>query len=159
MFEHFVHHPLICCPYILQIERHNPVAVDSSFSYEGCFLFINWMHKDLMVSIVYIQWTEKLIPRCLIHQFIYLGLGVVILWACLFQVCEFHTYLSFVVDLLYHHNVGESFGVPHLSYESCLYEFIHLFRDGILLVPPYTSLLLSYWKEVGVYTQPMWSYL
>jgi hypothetical protein len=37
----------------------------------------------------------------------------------LVQVCEIHTHLSFVVGLLYHHNIGEPFEVCHLPYEAC----------------------------------------
>jgi len=158
VFEHFIHHPLICCPYILQTEMHSPVAVGTSFGYEGRVLFVSWMHRDLIISKVCIQWIEKLIPRCWIHQFIYLGKGVAILRAGFVQVCEVHTHSLFVVGLLYHHNIDEPFEVCHLMYEPYWYKFIHLFRYGILPISPYISLFMSYWRKAGVYIQPMWSY-
>ena len=75
-------------PFFLQTEMHSPVAVGTSFGYEGRVLFVSWMHRDFIISKVCIQWIEKLIPRCWIHQFIYLGKGVVILWVGLIQVVK-----------------------------------------------------------------------
>ena len=62
MLKHFVDHPLLCGPCILQIERHESVAIGPFFDYKGCLFFISWMHGDLMIPEVCIQGAKKLVP-------------------------------------------------------------------------------------------------
>jgi len=62
MLKHFVNHPLVCGPYILQNKRHDSIAVGPSLGYKGCLFFINWMHRDLKIPGVCIQKATKLVP-------------------------------------------------------------------------------------------------
>ena len=59
--EHFIHRPLVCCPCVLQTERHNFVAVEALIDYERSLLSIFWVHEDLVVARKHIHETEQLV--------------------------------------------------------------------------------------------------
>jgi len=62
-----VNHSLECSPYILESEGHHLVAADSLISSEGCLVFVQWMHIDLIIPRIGVHEVKKLVA----HRYLY----------------------------------------------------------------------------------------
>jgi len=61
VLEDFVYHPLEGSPCILESDGHHLEAMDSSTSGEGRFVFIQWVHLDLIIARIGVHEAKKLV--------------------------------------------------------------------------------------------------
>jgi len=66
IFEDFVNYSLKGCPRLLESEGHHLIAVDSSTSKDS-FVFIWWVHLDLIVAGIGVYEAKELMARCRLY--------------------------------------------------------------------------------------------
>ena len=66
VLKDFVNHSLEGSPYVLESEGHHFAAVNSPTSSEGIFVFILWVHVDLVIAGIDIHEAKVLVAR---HRF------------------------------------------------------------------------------------------
>lgn len=66
--EHLVDEPLVSCSRILQLERHDPIAVCSSIYVECRFLVIIRVHHDLVITREGVHEREELFSSSCFDQ-------------------------------------------------------------------------------------------
>ena len=60
VLEDFVYHPLEGSPCVIKSAGYHLVAIDSPTNGEGCFVFIWWVHLDLIIIRISIHEAKEL---------------------------------------------------------------------------------------------------
>ena len=68
--EHLVYQSLVRGPYVLQTERHDPVAIEPLVGDENSLLLILFCHLYLVVSRKCVHKGKKLVPSHGVHKLI-----------------------------------------------------------------------------------------
>ena len=63
IFKDFVNHSLEGIPRVLEFEGHHLVEVDSPISNEGSFVFIWWVHLDLIIVGIGVYEAKELVAH------------------------------------------------------------------------------------------------
>ena len=81
--KHVVNQPLICCPYVLQIEGHHLITEQALTGDKGCLLLVCLVHPYLIVSRKSIHKVKQLVTHSGIYQLVNVWQRVAILGASL----------------------------------------------------------------------------
>ena len=114
--EYFVHKPLICCPYILLIERNDLVTIQALISDKRGLLLVFRMHEDLVVARKCIHKAEQLVPGGRVNQCIDAWEKEAVFWIGLVEVDEVHTH----PPLLHQDHIRQLVEVVDFLDELCL---------------------------------------
>ena len=68
--KHVVNQPLICCPCVLQTERHHLITKEALTGDKGCFLLVCLVHHYLIVSRESVHKSKQLVTRSGIYQLV-----------------------------------------------------------------------------------------
>ena len=109
--EHLVYQSLECGSCVLQIERHDSVAIEPLAGDEGGILLIFFCHLYLVISREGVHKGKKLVPGRQVHKLVNLGQREAILRAGVIQIREVDAHSPFPVCLFYHDNVGQPFRI------------------------------------------------
>ncbi|KAI5324982.1 hypothetical protein L3X38_034055 [Prunus dulcis] len=69
--EDFVDEPLVCCPRVLQTERHDIIAVQPFVCYECGMFAVGRVHEYLIIAGVGIHKAQQLVAGSGIHELVY----------------------------------------------------------------------------------------
>ena len=118
VLKDFVYHPLEGCPCVLNFEGRHLIAVDSLTIDEGSFVFIWWVHLDLIVAEIGIYEVKKLVSCCGFHQLVDPRERVTILWKGFIEIYKVNADSALPFFFLHECGIGESVGVKCLSDEA-----------------------------------------
>ena len=105
--EHLVYQSLECGSRVLQIERHDSVAIEPLAGDEGAILLIFFRHLYLVISKEGVHKGKKLVPGRRVHKLVNPGQREAILRADVIQIREVDAHSPFPICLFDHDNVGQ----------------------------------------------------
>ena len=132
LLEHPVYQPLISSSCVLEPKRHHTVAIGSLPCDERGLFLIIWDHDDLVVAEESVHETEELMAGCGIYDEIDSWQRETIFWACSVDVSEVDAEFPLAFRFFDEYDVGQPFGVFHLSDCSYLEEFADHLVDRFL---------------------------
>ena len=88
VLKDFIYHLLEGCPYVLESERHHLVAVDSLTNGECRFVFIRWVHLDLIIAEIGVHEAKEFVYCHGFYQLFDPHERVTILWAGFVEICK-----------------------------------------------------------------------
>ena len=68
--KHVVNQPLICCPRVLQTDKHHLITEQALTSDKGCFLLVCLVHPYQIVSRESVHKAKQLVTRSRIYQLV-----------------------------------------------------------------------------------------
>ena len=99
IFEHFVHHSLVCFTHVFQAEGHHFVG------HESCLVLFKGIHEYMIIREIRIRKGELLKPIGGVYQLKYVGKKIDILRACLVEIWIVDAHSQIVVKFFHNHNV------------------------------------------------------
>ena len=127
--KHLVYQSLVCGSRVLQIKRHNSVAIKPLAGDEGGLLLIFFCHLYLVVSREGVHKGKKLESGRRVHKLVNPGQREAILPAGVIQICEVDAHSPFPVCLFYHDDFGQPLRIVDFPDEVSSEQLVHLVYD------------------------------